>query len=117
MDDDEVIGDIIINPDHVSVTGWDPTWQDMATTVTIDSLTADIIDTSIYTLTGVTNDDGNFGDYNFTLNPKEFEDHMPSVSKINDMCEEYPALNQAWENFRTMYEFVHQDWIDRKSIE
>jgi len=33
------------------------------------------------------------------------------------MCEEYPALNQAWENFRTMYEFVHQDWIDRKSSE
>ena len=103
--------DIIID---TTVTGWDPTWDDMAQTITIDSLTVDTIDTSVYTLTGDTNDD-HFGDYNFTLNPKEFIDHMPSISKINDMCEEYPALKQAWENFRTMYEFVHQDWIDRKS--
>jgi len=99
-----------------TVTGWDPTWNDMAQTITIDSLTVDTVDTSTYTLTGDTNDD-TFGDYNFTLNPKEFVDHMPSVSKINDMCEEYPALKQAWDNFRTIYEMVHQDWIDRKSSE
>lgn len=99
-----------------TVTGWDPTWDDMAQTITIDSLTVDTVDTSVYTLTGGTNDD-TFGDYNFTLNPKEFVDHMPSVSKINDMCEEYPALKQAWDNFRTIYEMVHQDWIDRKSSE
>ena len=97
-----------------TVTGWDPSWDDMAQTITIDSLTVDTIDSSVYTLTGDVADD-HFGDYNFTLNPKEFIDHMPSVNKINDMCEDYPALKQAWENFRTMYEFVHQDWIDGKS--
>ena len=100
-----------------TVTGWDPTWDDMAQTITIDAIntiTVDTIDPSVYTLTGGTNDD-TFGDYNFTLNPKEFVDHMPSVSKINDMCEEYPALKQAWDNFRTIYEMVHQDWIDGKS--
>ena len=51
----------------------------------------------------------------FTLNPKEFVNHMPSIEKIDDMCQEYPALEQAWDNFRTIYEIVHQDWINRKS--
>ena len=102
-----------------TVTGWDPTWDDMAATITIDTIdtiTVDTIDPSVYTLTGVTNDD-TFGDYNFTLNPKEFVDFMPPINKIEGMCNEYPALKQAWDNFRTMYEMVHQDWIDNKDNE
>ena len=100
----------------LTVTGWDPTWDDMAATITIDAIdtiTVDTIDPSVYTLTGVTNDD-TFGDYNFTLNPKEFVDFTPPIEKIEGMCDEYPALKQAWDNFRTMYEMVHQDWIDNK---
>ena len=40
----------------------------------------------------------------------EFEDGMPSVAKVEDMCEEYPALAKAYENFKTIYKMVHQDW-------
>jgi hypothetical protein len=26
------------------------------------------------------------------------------------MCKEYPALAKAYENFKTIYKMVHQDW-------
>jgi len=42
--------------------------------------------------------------------PTEFEDEMPSVAKVEDMCKEYPALEKAYENFKTIYKMVHQDW-------
>ena len=56
------------------------------------------------------------GEYNIDLNnitivePVEFEDQMPSVAKIEDMCREYPALEKAYETFKTVYKLVHQDW-------
>lgn len=42
--------------------------------------------------------------------PVEFEDQMPSVAKVEDMCKEYPALEKAYENFKTVYKLVRQDW-------
>jgi len=42
--------------------------------------------------------------------PVEFEDQMPSLSKVEDMCNDYPALAQAYEKFKTIYAMVHQDW-------
>jgi len=52
--------------------------------------------------------------YSITLNePVEFEDHMPSVSKVEDMCNDYTALAQAYEKFKTIYAMVHQDWKGR----
>jgi hypothetical protein len=42
--------------------------------------------------------------------PVEFEDEMPTVAKVEDMCNNYPALEKAYENFKTIYAMVHQDW-------
>ena len=42
--------------------------------------------------------------------PVEFEDHMPDVAKVEDMCNDYPALKKAYENFKSIYTMVHQDW-------
>jgi hypothetical protein len=67
------------------------------------------IDTSAY--------DNLFTDDSITLtlnDPVEFEDHMPDVAKIEDMCNDYPALAQAYEKFKTMYALVHQDWKGRQ---
>lgn len=47
----------------------------------------------------------------------EFEDTMPEVAKIEDMCKEYPALEKAYENFKTMYKLVHQDWVGNQKKE
>ena len=37
-------------------------------------------------------------------------DHMPHIDDINRMCEEYPALEKAFEKFRTVYKMVEQDY-------
>lgn len=49
-----------------------------------------------------------------TTQPVEFEDTMPDVAKIEDMCNDYPALEKAYENFKTIYKMVHQDWVGRQ---
>jgi hypothetical protein len=43
-----------------------------------------------------------------------FEDYMPSHRDVNDMCKEYPALEKAYENFKTVYKMVEQDWIGKQ---
>jgi len=52
---------------------------------------------------------------NISLNdPVEFEDCMPEVAKIEVMCEDYPGLKKAYENFKTVYKMVYQDWKGRQ---
>lgn len=87
------IGDISINSGDIFVYNGS-SWN------TTSSLTADTIDLDNLTI---------------TLNdPVEFEDHMPDVAKVEDMCNEYPALKQAYERFKTIYALVHQDWIGKQ---
>lgn len=45
---------------------------------------------------------------------KEFEHTLPSIEKVEQMCEEYPALEKAYENFKLIYKLVHDDWISQK---
>ena len=47
---------------------------------------------------------------NLTLDRVVFEDYMPDAQNLKKMCEEYPALEKAYENFKTIYKMVHQDW-------
>ena len=108
------VGNVYIT--DTTSTGWDPVWDELIVDTTLD---IDInhhyshtIDPTLTTTTVSTIADVTFEDINFTLNPKEFVDYMPGVEKIESMCKEYPALKEAWENFRTMYEMVHQDWLD-----
>ena len=85
----------------------------MASTHTIDI-------GNITTTTIETNFDDLFSgdDFTITLNtPVEFEDHMPSVAKVEDMCNDYPALKQAYEKFKTIYAMVHQDWQGKQNDE
>ena len=78
-------------------------------TIDISTITSSAIDTTI--------DFDLFSDDAITLtlnDPVEFEDHMPDVAKIEDMCNDYPALAQAYEKFKTIYAMVHQDWKGRQ---
>lgn len=43
-------------------------------------------------------------------NVKLFEDAMPNIHTINAMCNHYPALAKAYENFKTIYKMVEQDY-------
>ena len=46
----------------------------------------------------------------YTINNVDFVDGMPSLWKIKDMCKHYPALEKAFENFKTVYTMVQQDY-------
>ena len=79
-----------------------------------DYITIDIGDTTYsdttYTV-DTTLDWSNTGAYTVSLDPQvEFENSMPSAHRINEMCKHYPALNKAWENFKTIYKMVDQDY-------
>jgi len=80
----------MISPSTIT---WDDSWVTNDGTIDLDSL-------------------------NITLdNPVEFEDYMPDVAKVEDMCNDYPALRKAYENFKTIYAMVHQDWQGRQDAE
>ena len=103
MDNDDIMFDI----------------TDMST-ITIDSLSTITIDSSISTHS-YGDDWISINDINLdsitTTQPVEFEDCMPDVAKVEDMCRDYPALEKAYENFKTIYKLVHQDWQGRQDAE
>lgn len=80
-----------------------------ASSMDVSNITTSTIDTSAF------DDLISIDDLTITLNdPVEFEDRMPDVSKVEDMCNDYPALAQAYDKFKTMYALVHQDWKGRQ---
>ena len=78
--------------------------SDTVDTIDISSITTSTINTGTITL-----EDTHWAD-SIVWEQTEFEDTMPSVAKVEDMCKDYPALAQAYENFKTIYALVHQDW-------
>jgi hypothetical protein len=69
-----------------------------AFTIDINDLTTDTIDMDW------------LKDTRITLEPTMFEDCMPDPQKLKKMCEQYPALEKVYENFKTVYSMVEQDW-------
>ena len=39
------------------------------------------------------------------------------IAEIEKMCAEYPALAKVYENFKTVYDLVKQDWKGKKDAE
>ena len=83
--------------------GWD-------NSVTINGLSYSAPTTETITLdTSYTNDTGS--EYTFNMPSDEmFVDSMPSASRINEMCEQYPALAKAYEQFKLIYKMTKQDY-------
>ena len=67
---------------------------------------------STFTISGL-----NPGDINTTIKfPEEWVDKFPDFNRIKKMCEEYPALQIAFEKFKTVYSLVkdHYDTPEDK---
>jgi hypothetical protein len=47
---------------------------------------------------------------NITFDSVLWEDKLPDPETVKKMCEQYPALAKAYENFKTIYSMVEQDW-------
>jgi hypothetical protein len=55
--------------------------------------------------------------FNFDLEKsrnKEFETHMPGLHKMNEMREMFPAFKKAYDHMRTIYDLVHDEYLERK---
>jgi len=92
----DTTGDITINYDTMMSTSDTFTISEPADTVTIDL--------SNYA------DDNTFDIGNITFSNIPFVDTMPSLDRVTNMCEEYPALAKAYENFKTIYKMTEQDY-------
>lgn len=46
----------------------------------------------------------------FVFDRTEWKDCFPDFNTVEKMCEEYPGLAKAFENFKTVYKMVEQDW-------
>ena len=67
--------------------------------------------------TSYTNDTGS----EYTFNTSDItigtiaEPKVYDIEEIEEMCEEYPALAKTYENFRTMYDMVLQDYKGKQN--
>ena len=58
-----------------------------------------------------------------TISSVDFNWNLPSddthfeIAEVEKMCAEYPALAKVYENFKTMYDLVKQDWQGKKDAE
>ena len=84
-----------------------------ASAITVDLSDRSSVSSTIDTITITDGTDPHWAD-SIHWDPIEFEDQMPTVAKVEDMCNDYPALDKAYENFKTIYKLVEQDWIGRQ---
>ena len=88
-------------------------------------ITSSSIDSS-YTITSSSIDTVNISDIlssddnitfdwdNISITPTLWKEALPDVDTVNAMCNEYPALAKAYENFKTVYKLVEQDYKGKK---
>lgn len=51
-----------------------------------------------------------FDDY---VPPRPFEDSVPSLKDIEEMCAEYPSLKIAYDKFRNVFRICYDDWKNK----
>ena len=54
---------------------------------------------------------------NIKIVPTLWKEALPDIYTVNNMCEEYPSLAKAYENFQTIYKLVEQDYKGKKEDE
>ena len=74
---------------------------------------------SSYTITSSSIDTDNISEISFdwgniNIVPVLWTEALPDVDTVNAMCNEYPALAKAYENFQTVYKLVEQDYKGKK---
>ena len=84
----------------------------MNSSVITSSSNLDSITTSTVNISDVISlDDQITFDYdNIKIVPTLWTETLPDVDTVNAMCNEYPALAKAYENFQTVYKLVEQDY-------
>jgi hypothetical protein len=113
------------NEDFVTDTGSDYTFNASTNTINSSFISSSNLD-SITTISGINGGTVNISDIlssddqitfdfdNIKIVPTLWTETLPDVYTVNDMCEQYPALAKAYENFQTVYKLVEQDYKGKK---
>jgi hypothetical protein len=102
----------------ITDTGSDYTFN-VSTNTIISVISSSNLD-SITTISGITgytissDDQISFDWDNIKIVPTLWKEALPDIYTVNNMCEEYPALAKAYENFQTIYKLVEQDYKGKK---
>ena len=95
--------------DKVIITGVEPITYNLDDSDTgTFSISLDTIDENNYINSYDTTFTVDMGNYVYGSTP--FKDTMPSLDRVENMCDEYPALAKAYENFKTIYNMCEQDY-------
>jgi len=105
-DDKDIVFDITTS-DSITINMNDLYDATDCLTINTDTVMCDTVD--INTLTSNDNIDLDWIS-SITLDRVMFEDYMPEPETLKHMTEQYPALKKAYENFKTIYKMVEQDW-------
>ena len=85
----------ITNPSSMYTTSYDYNISPITISgSTIDTITISGIDSNNYT-------------FDF---PQEWQDSFPAWHRVQDMCDNYPGLKVAFNNFKVFYEMVKNDY-------
>ena len=112
--------DSMLDSTHtIDTSNWNinPTTYNYIQTPTITPLTTSHITNMGIGTTGSSASWATTNNFNFDINKyqnKEFETHMPGLHKINQMCEMFPAFKKAYDHMRTIYDLVHDEYLERK---
>ena len=90
MNDEDTTFSINLNEDYLTSTGSEYTFNMSDTTIGTDNTTI-TFDSSETTYSNILNN---------YIDP----------DRVKEMCEEYPALKKAWDNFYSIYKMVDQDY-------
>jgi hypothetical protein len=106
MNDDLTIGnDSISSTSTITITGA----SDLETGwVSIGDISTTTIPIDINSM--ISNDDITFDLDDIKITPTLWTETLPDVDTLSAMCNEYPALAKAYENFQTVYKLVEQDY-------
>ena len=64
-------------------------------------------------VSSITLNDINTSEFTWKM-PEEWVDSFPDYSKVQEMCDKYPAFKIAFEKFKQMYDLVEDDYEAKK---
>ena len=120
---DTITLDLSDYPDEAFITDTGSDYTFNVSTNTNSSVISSSNLDSITTINGISTSTGStyrvddqitFDFDNIKIVPTLWTETLPDVYTVNDMCEEYPALAKAYENFQTIYKLVEQDYKGKK---
>jgi hypothetical protein len=117
---DTITLDLSDYPDEAFITDTGSDYTFNVSTNTNSSVISSSNLDSITTISGITgytissDDQISFDWDNIKIVPTLWKEALPDIYTVNNMCEEYPALAKAYENFQTIYKLVEQDYKGKK---